>query len=161
MNRIGRRRDSAAFMSARTRQPLPRGGRIRIASGLAIFEPPALAAGAFEHQHDAAASCVQHLPNKLGTSLASEASAIFGRVRSDRCIGTQTIHATLNRTSQGNAPEKYNQILESGRSPKQHWTIVPAMQNKDRSRPRLMSAMKRAAGSHPSLGNTFKLISLA
>jgi hypothetical protein len=105
-------RDSAALISARTRQPLPRGGRIRIASGLAIFDPTALATDAFEHPHDAAASCVQTLPNELGVSVASEASAIFGRVRSDHCIGTQTIHATLNRTSQGNAPEKNNQILE-------------------------------------------------
>jgi hypothetical protein len=150
MNRIGPPRDSAAFMSARTRQPLPRGGRIRIASGLAIFDPTALAAGAFEHPHDAAASCVQHLANELGGNVASEASAIFGRVRSDDCIGTQMIHATLNRTSQGNAPKKNIRFEKSGRSPKQHWTIVPAMQNKDRSRPRLMSAMKRAAGSHPS-----------
>jgi hypothetical protein len=98
--------------------PLTRGGRLRIASGLAIFDPTALATDAFEHPHDAAASCVQTLPNELGVSAASEASKVFDPLRTDDCIGTQTIHATLNRTSQGNAPKKSIRFEKSARSPK-------------------------------------------
>jgi hypothetical protein len=70
---------------------------------LAIFDPDAFAADAFEHAHSAAASGVQQLADQPGLSAAAVARAVSGRLRFDDCFGTGNIHGTLIGTPPENA----------------------------------------------------------